>query len=740
MPRIVPVPGVEFELLGQPYVIRKNHATNGIEIENLGTGMRQTLLQDEMRDAFFSGSLTFAVAGRNTIPRPGKVLRVQYEWPDFRIIESKRRRKAYVRYRIVLAYLRLPRGSKTDKSAVEEVAEKVIAELRKTQGNQEEPDLRDVLDAFKIPGWRTVIKWVGWFLDSGGDIRSLVDSYRRCGAKGKSRVDPLVFGEIEKVIDEFYLTEDRPSVAATRRELEKRIDEINNNPNRVRKLKLPAYGTLNLRIMAIPEYEKVLKRWGKRKAEEFFRVMKTDPNRVKRILERLLGDHTVLDLFCVDRIDRYPIGRPVLSFWEDALTSYAMGFYCGFEPAGFRSAMAALLHAILPKTYVQTKYPGIQNPWLAFGVPENVAIDGAREFRGDDFEEAALSIGFIIMDLAIGSPHLKGQIERFFRTLNQMLLHELKGYAPENLKDRRDYDPMKNAVIDLDAFMAILHFFICDIYNADVNRGTGRIRARHYEEGMKSDPPAYPPNRGELAALIGNKEERTIQRRGIQLFKLFYSHARLARLRKGDGEKSFIIRYDSWNLSRIWLWVERPQKKDEDGVGQAVAGEYVEIPAEDEEYTKNLTLFQHNAVLDLLRKEGKEVNSTSLIAARKRIQAILEEQYAKSALKGKLRKAIARALNRDVTQSFEGSDDETEGMEEETEHYQPPDVSGVDGLLDEAGEAKEFLLDDESPDDSPAHKTDPSQRQGTALEDLDVEGWGAAFSSSPHTTEDDDTP
>lgn len=369
----------------------------------------------------------------------------------------------------------------------------------------------------------------------------------------------------------------------------------------------------------------------------------------KRPLERVEIDHTKLDLFVVDPITKMPIGRPTLTLAIDKYTRMILGFYISFHGAGFLAVMHCLRHAILPKTYVKNTYPVIKHLWNVFGVPEMFVVDNGPEFHGDGFEDACLQIGTIVSYCPVKKPWFKAIVERYFGTLNKQLLHQLPGTTFSNIFDREDYDSAKNAIIPFNTLLEIVHVFIIDYYSQRKHRGIKDIPARRWNAAIEQYPPELPARREDLEVLLGDVEYRTIQANGIALFDLTYNDGALAPLRKGRKGYRFKIKFDPSDISVIYVLDPDSDK-------------FIPVPAEEQQYTKGLSLWQHKVIQRYARRLiGEEVDIVALCRTKETIMRIIERDWKKITQSGP-RSRMARFKN--ISQPNYGQID---GLEENTD-------------------------------------------------------------------------
>ena len=105
--------------------------------------------------------------------------------------------------------------------------------------------------------------------------------------------------------------------------------------------------------------------------------------------------------------------------------------------------------------------------------------------------------------------------------------------------------------------------------------------ALRWQKGIAQWPPALPANAELLDVTLGYTEERVVSHRGIELDHLFYNDDELALVRRTMGShKRVIIERNPSDLSMIHVYDEKHDK-------------YIAVPAVDQDYTRELTLYQH---------------------------------------------------------------------------------------------------------------------------------------------------
>lgn len=465
-----------------------------------------------------------------------------------------------------------------------------------------------------------------------------------------------------------YLNDERHSKQEVVDEVEARIRENNRYRRAEDQLPNPDRVSVYRAIDRLDPYEVDVARYGQRYADLKHKAVGTGP-RPKRPLELVQIDSTTLDLFVVDPETGMPIGRPTLFVAIDVCTKIILGYYLSFNDTGYVAVMHCLLHTIKPKDYVQALYPNIKHKWNCHGLMEVLKVDNAMAFHGESLEDAALQLGFLIDYAPAGTPWFKASIERLIRTKNAQLIHQLPGTTFSNIFQKKGYDPLKHALISKSTLDEIIHVYIIDIYSRQVHRGIRDVPARRWDDLIAKYPPAYPRKSSDLNVLLGQVVWRTVQRTGIEIDGLYYRSEELASLRsrlmskQGAAEKKVKVKRNPEDLSLIYV-------QDE------FKGKYISVPAEDQEYTKGLTEFQHDVFRNFARERVKDyVKREDLISAREYIKQLVKEEW--ESPKRKLRGVtVARFLNHGRDSGAAPDDDRDGGIEEaqmnETEATKKP--------------------------------------------------------------------
>jgi len=114
--------------------------------------------------------------------------------------------------------------------------------------------------------------------------------------------------------------------------------------------------------------------------------------------------------------------------------------------------------------------------WTISGIPETFYTDHGSDFTSEHLEQVSADLEMALAFSEPGMPRGRGKIERFFRTLNQMLLCHLPGYTPASM-------PPDHALLTVSAFEAELQRFILDQYHQRPHHETGEPPQARWESG-----------------------------------------------------------------------------------------------------------------------------------------------------------------------------------------------------------------------------------------------------------------
>lgn len=599
----------EFVWQQTPYQVKRTLPGHLIEIESLLDGKSKVVPFLKLFQALTDGQLTFVEQERQ--PLPAKTISLE----DF---SPSQQATAKYRLEVLKPILTIPSHLRSTRDI-----DLRVEEVKKAQ------QLGQI--SLKPISRLSIYRWLKAYNQSGQDIRSLIPKKRELAVERRVREPDRVEQIIQEVINERYFVRERVKIDDILHEVVLRIDIENRQLPQEAQLAPPSRTTIWRRINELDINKKLVAKKGRRMAQsEMTQYGQMEPPKFP--LERVEIDHTPTDIFVVDKDDNLPLGRLTLTFCLDVATRYPLGFYLGFEPPSYLTVAACLHHTMLPKPDAQSLYD-TEHSWLACGVPNTLVVDNGKEFIGASLRDSCLSLGILLQQLPVRTPHFKGAVERNFRTLNTGLFHTLPGTTFSNFTMKGDYDSLRFASLRRNDLNKMMHIFLLDIYAERFHRGLGAIPARRWEEAMDEGfLPRVPTDPDDLAILLGRIEERTVQPYGIDFQSIRYNHEELALLRhrlktagKDRSSTSIKIKYLPDNLGTIFVFDPFEQR-------------YIEVPALNQDYAQGLTLWSHQIIRRQVLEERDRVSMKALGIAKRKIQEIVDDSKARSRKKQTRRK------------------------------------------------------------------------------------------------------
>jgi putative transposase len=602
--------GKQFRWNGTLYEVKRVLPDGEINVENVATSALQVVHLSELVTSLFQGDLSFAAKDKHKKPdalktQAGNVIECidLSDYPDDLVAIALRRLE------IIKPLLQL--GPRCTLQDVKVRVEEVKASMEDGSGKQ------SLMTALS---WRSVYRWKSDYLRSGGDIRSLFPATSQRGGPGQSRLDPEVETLVGSVIHDNYYKPEKITVQDLVCLTAAAIEDENQLRLSGEQLRVPGESTIARRVDALDMYKKFAARYGKRAARRQFKQYEqmTYP---ERPLERVEIDNTPIDLIVVDENDYLPLGRLNLTKSLDTATRYPLGWYVGFEPPSYYSAMECLYHTICPKPDTRELY-GTEHQLQGYGVPGSLVVDNGKEFIGHDLEDACLLIGITLEYNPVRTPEFKAAIERYFSTCNG-LFHALPGTTFSNIFQRGDYDSMAQACITQKELEQLLHIFLADIYAERFHKGLGGVPARQWEEAMRAGySPRLPSSAGDLLILLGRVAYRTVQHYGIDFLNLRYTSPDLAPLRNRLNGRQAKIKYHPGDLSRLYVY-------------DPFEDVYLVVPALAGDYTEGLSLWKHRIICAYARRHQDRVDLAALGRAKRKIQEVVDMAMSRKRRRGR---------------------------------------------------------------------------------------------------------
>ena len=295
-------------------------------------------------------------------------------------------------------------------------------------------------------------------------------------------------------------------------------------------LPCPSYMTISSIINGLEPSLKTLAHQGTQAYKEAYDLLhRREANGPNAIWQ---ADHTLLDVWL--RNEKGEPVRPWLTVIMDDYSRAIAGYYLFLgAPSAYQTALA-LRQAIWRK----------DNPdWLIFGIPELLYTDHGSDFTSQHIEHVCADLKVRLIFSQVAQPRGRGKIERFFLTVNQMLLSQLPDYTP------RGTPPPEVPKLTLTDFTRELECFLHDYHQ----RPHGETKEAPQERWTKGGfLPQIPESLEVLDLLLLTvAKKRRIHQDGIRFQGLRYIDPLLASYVGEDAT----IRYDPRDMAEIRVYL-----------------------------------------------------------------------------------------------------------------------------------------------------------------------------------------
>lgn len=425
---------------------------------------------------------------------------------------------------------------------------------------------------------RTLYRWIKRY--ESGDFDGLVHRVR--SDLGETRVPAEVEQVMRKLIDERYLTPQKPSMISVYQHLVLEVDAMNNSraPGEP-EFSVPTFPTFRRRILEVRERKRLSRRHGENAAKRLDPITGHYPG-ATHPLAVVQADHTQLDIKLVDSVDRQLLAdRPWITLIMDVFSRVVLGFHISLDAPSAYSVGQALSHAILPKDAwlirhkesVKRVLPDftdedLQIDWPCWGKPVKFKTDNGREFWSQALERSCARHNIDLEFRPVLRPEYGSHIERLLGTLAREI-HALPGTTFSNVGAKAGYDSEGKAVMTFEALEVWMTAFFLGAYHNKVHSALGVSPLEMWERGLLHGTEEHPPTGLPHRPTAENAErlrmdflpsfEASIQRDGVRKWNLVYRDLALnpyirARTPGRSGQtRKFVFHYDPTDISQLYF-------------------------------------------------------------------------------------------------------------------------------------------------------------------------------------------
>jgi len=240
------------------------------------------------------------------------------------------------------------------------------------------------------------------------------------------------------------------------------------------------------------------------------------------------ADHCELPIWLLDEAGKPD--KPWLTAIEDDYSRMIVGYRFSFQPSTALTTALALRQAICRK----------EDPrWHAYGIPTVFYSDHGSDFTSNHMEQVAADLPMELIFSQVSIPRGRGKVERFFRSVEQLLLQDTPGYAPKGSTGMK-------ATLTLPAFEQRFRTWLLEDYHHRVHVETRCKPQERWEAGGFLPRTLKSLEQLDLLLLTVAKT-RHVQQDGIRFQGYRYIDPTLA----GYVKEEVVIRYDPADMAEI---------------------------------------------------------------------------------------------------------------------------------------------------------------------------------------------
>lgn len=363
---------------------------------------------------------------------------------------------------------------------------------------------------------RTLRRWVQQYRTDG--LAGLIRKPRK--DKGAKRA---VTAELQQLIEGLALQKPRRTITTIQREVARITRE--------QEWTTPSYSSIERIVRQLdPALMTFAHEGPKVYREEFDLIYRHEASAANEVWQ---ADHSLLPIWVLN--EQGKPAKPWLTIILDDYSRGVPGYYLGFaNPTALQTALT-LYQAIWRKTDPR---------WHLCGIPAHFYTDNGSDFTSQHLEQVAVDLKIELVFSWPGHPRGRGKIERFSRSVEQLLLPHLPGFVGENGKTG-------GTSLSLAAFDAHFRTWLLEDYHQRVQEEMKEApQARWEASGFL---PQMPESLEQLDLLLLTvAKRRRVQQDGVHFQGQRYFDTNLAAYVGED----ITIRYDPRDLAVIRVFYQ----------------------------------------------------------------------------------------------------------------------------------------------------------------------------------------
>jgi putative transposase len=386
-----------------------------------------------------------------------------------------------------------------------------------------------------IPCTRRILEWLRHYKKANFTAIALIDGY--IYGPQPSPLDEEICDILFRVALEFASSSKTTKKDVYAR-LESEIAKVNKKraEQKLEPHQCPDYNTLSARIDANGACYNYAGKWGADKVKQHFALVMGGVG-ATRIGQRVEMDFWTIHLktwlkysqlwpaLSPDQKDEIEKGRWTLCTAIDCASQIILG--ARMSPTETSDAAIATLEMTGIDKTAYALSAGAISTWHMFAGCETLASDQGPAFIHHNFRAACLAAGIKFDNPPAAMPHLRGKIERLFRTIDLEAFCRLVGRTFENVVAKGD-EKVDLTALTIEQLAVVLVLYIVDHYHREAHESLGGdTPLDSWETLYRRSGAAPPPDKRTRRNAFGLRLTRKISKKGVRVLNLFYNNRKL---------------------------------------------------------------------------------------------------------------------------------------------------------------------------------------------------------------------
>lgn len=528
----------EFWLEGHPYTVKRSVSKNETLLERLDTLSPRSITKSEFDELLRTGKV------KNQPGFDRGNTQFQLAPPSDEDLMIANWRMGYVK-----AFLKLPKGERKQR-LVHELRDREAKALAANNDNILPPPMPPNSPKLKPPSIATLYRWTKRYEPETGSL-SLLPNHFKSGRKSTRECEA-----VEIIIDEaiqHMLDHNNVSRADAVNNIKHKLNELaQKDPAHAHVDKIPV-SRIYRRLRPYGQEFFTALTLGRRAADNRFRpVMPTEHD--KRPLSCVEIDNTCLDVFVRIPGDETKPLRPYMTMAVDVATRSILAIRISLLAPNEHDICQLIVDMLHPKDQAKLRKLGVKFGWPMHGTSQAFRMDNANELDSPKVKRLRSALNIEQVLCPPRTPRYKGIVERAFRTLNQLGIHQFPGYTRGNPALKGDARPDKDRLLTVQELERLILKLICDVYHNHKHSALNMTPLEAWERARPFVTFRLPPPPADLHFLLHQVQRRQLTRQGIKILGLTYNSHETRDLLDFYGEnKDVEVRWDPNDLGDVFV-------------------------------------------------------------------------------------------------------------------------------------------------------------------------------------------